>query len=67
MQISKDNVFKIEYSSIIGQELKEKRFTRIKKFIKKHRLISITFLIFLMCLSFNLVMIYNFMRIIESI
>ena len=67
MGISKENVFKVEYTSVLGNTLKEKRISKIKKFIKTNKIISITVLVFVMCFSLNVIMIYNFMKILENI
>ena len=67
MGISKENVFKVEYTSVLGNTLKEKRTSKIKKFIKTNKIISITVLVFVMCFSLNVIMIYNFMKILENI
>ena len=66
MEISKENVFKVGYTSVLGSTLKKNRTSKIKKFIKNNKIISITILVFVMCFSLNVIMIYNFMKILEN-
>ena len=68
MEISKDNMFKVEYTSVLGENIakKKKRTSRVFKFIKKNKIISIAAVIFVVCVSFNCVLIYNFIKILES-
>ncbi len=65
MEISKDNVFKTQYTSVFESGIRKKRTSRLKNFIKKYRLISLTIIAFIICLSFNCILIYNFMKILE--
>lgn len=64
MQISKENVFNVNYTSVLE---KKNRTSRFKKFIKQNKVLSLAVFIFIICLSFNFILIYNFMRILESI
>lgn len=64
MQISKENVFNVNYTSVLE---KKNRTSRFKKFIKQNKILSIALVIFMICLSFNFVLIYNFMKILENI
>ena len=41
----------------------EKRTSKLIKFIKNNKLITISALIFIMCVSLNFILIYNFMRV----
>ncbi len=68
MEISKENIFRKEYTGIFGQAT-IKRKSRLKKitgFIKNNKLISITLIVFLMFITLNFVLIYNFIKILEN-
>ncbi len=69
MEISKENVFKVEYTSVLGQEFtkKERRTSKIINFISNNKLITATIIIFLMCFTLNFVLIYNFMKLLENL
>ena len=66
--ISRDNVFKISYTSSLGEKnIKNERWTsKLKEFIKRNKIITMTAIIFGLCLVFNFVLIFNFMRILEN-
>ena len=66
MEISKENVFKTQYTSVLGRSAKRKRTSKILNFIKKNKIISITILIFIVCSSFNMLLVYNFIKILEN-
>ena len=66
MEISKENIFKTNYTSVLEGNKKKSR-TSILKFIKKNKIISFTFLIFLIASCFNFILVYNFIRILETI
>ena len=66
MEISKENVFKTQYTSIIGQALKGKMASKLKQFIKNNKIISITIVVFFMCLSLNCILIYSFIKVVET-
>lgn len=68
MESSKENVFKMEYTSVFGQEKikKEKWTSKLAKFINENKLISITLAIFAFCVSLNFILVFNFVRIIEN-
>lgn len=70
MDMPKNNVFNVCYTSVLGQAnvKKEKKFkNKFKKIIKANKLITGTFLIFIMCFVLNIVLIYNFMSILKNI
>lgn len=68
MEISKENMFNINYTSVLEQKpTKRKRTSKVLKFIKNNKIISIAVIVFFMCVSLNLVLIYNFMRILGGI
>ena len=60
MQISKENVFNVNDTSVLE---KKNRTSRFRKFIKQNKILSIAFFVFIICLSFNFILIYNFMKI----
>ena len=64
MEISKKNIFRTEYISILGQVKEKKKESKLLRFIKENKLISITFFMFCIGLSLNIFLIYNFMKII---
>ena len=68
MDISKENVFKVDYTAVLGREkIKKKRWTSsLKEFIVNNKLITLTIVVFSVCLTLNLVLIYNFMKILEN-
>ena len=68
MEISNENVFKMRYTSTLGKRVQKNRTSRkIKDFIINNKIISIAILVFVMCVGVNLVLIYNFMRILSNI
>lgn len=68
MEISKENIFKVNYTSVLGETKKEEKSrTSILKFIKENKIISFTFIIFLIASCFNFILVYNFIRILETI
>lgn len=68
MEASKENIFKIEYTSVLGEKIskKEKWTSKLGKFIAKNKLITATIIIFFMCLVLNFILIYNFIEILEN-
>ena len=66
MQISRENFFKKQYISVLENNIKTKGTSRIFNLIKKHKIITISFLIFITCLILNLTLIYNFMKILSN-
>ena len=68
MEISNENIFKMRYTSTLGKRVQKNRTSRkIKDFIINNKIISIAILVFVMCVGVNLVLIYNFMRILSNI
>ncbi len=50
------------------KNIKEKKWTRyFKEFIDSNKLITITAIIFTLCFALNIILIYNFMRILENV
>ena len=64
MQVSKENVFKINYSSVVT---KKKRTSKIINFIKNNKIISMAVSVFVLCVSINIFFIYSFIRIVEKL
>ena len=64
-----ENVFNIKYNTKLDRlELsKEKRKSKIWKFVLKHKFISIVFISFFALSSINFYLIYTFMKILENI
>ncbi len=69
MEISKENVYNVKYTSILeGREFKKRKWTsNLKKFIRENKIISISIVIFFMCVGMNLILIYNFLKILQQI
>ena len=69
MDISKENIYNVKYTSVIERgTLKKKRWTsKIKQFIRENRIISIATILFIMCVGMNLTLIYNFMKILQEV
>lgn len=69
MKISKDNMYNYKYTSVLeGKELRLREWTRrLKKFIRKNRIISISMVLFIMCVGMNLILIYNFLKILQMV
>lgn len=67
MEISNENIFKMRYTSTLGKRVQKNRTSKkIKDFIINNKIISIAIVVFLMCVGINLVLIYNFMRILST-
>ena len=66
MKISNKDLFKVGYTSVLGQVEKNKNKKRLFKFIKENKIISITLMLFFMCLSLNIIFICNFFKIIQT-
>ena len=68
METSKENVFKVEYASVLGGNIiKKKKWTsKFAELFNKNKLVTATIIIFAMCVILNFVLIYNFMRILEN-
>lgn len=69
MEYTRDEIFQIKYNTKLDrlQIGHRNRTSRILKMIKKHKLV-ITILVTIMIFSIaNIIMIYNFMRILQNI
>ena len=69
MEISKENMYNNKYSSILeGKKIRIRRWTRsFKQFIRKNKIISISIVLFIMCVGMNLILISNFLRILQQL
>ena len=68
MEISKENIFKIGYTSVLGKTVQKNRTSRkIKDFIINNKIISIAIVVFNMCVGINLILIYSFMKILSNL
>lgn len=64
-----ENVFNVKYNTKLDKlkMQKERRTTKIFRFVQKHKFISIVSVSFLALSSINFYLIYSFMKILENI
>ena len=69
MSISKENIYNIRYTAIIGENnIKRKGWTsKLKNLIYENKILSIFISIFIGCVIMNLFLIYNFFKILQHI
>ncbi len=69
MEYAKDEFFKIRYNTKLNRlQIKKEAWTsRIYEKIKTHKLITTVVLAFLIFSTINIIMIYNFMKILQGI
>lgn len=69
MEYAKDEVFKIRYNTNLNrlQIGKENWTSRFFKAMKRHKLISMVVIAFIMFSMANVIMIYNFMKILQNV
>ena len=69
MEYAKDEVFQIRYNTSLNrlQIGKENWTSRFFKTIKRHKLISMVVIAFIMFSTVNVIMIYNFMKILQNV
>jgi len=69
MEYAKDEVFQIRYNTNLNRlQIGNERWTsRLLKSIKKHKLITTTVIAFVMFSTANIIMIFNFMKILQNI
>ena len=68
MEISKDNIFGVKYTSVLEKKsTKKKRTSTFLKFMRENKLISISIIVFLMCVGMNLILIFNFFKILQQV
>lgn len=68
MEYYDNDIFKMRYSSLLGDNKtkKIKWTSKISNKMKKHKIITVSTIIFLLCLILNFVLIYNFFKILEN-
>ncbi len=66
MEISKENIFNVKYTSVLEKRDK-KRTSNMIRFIRENKLISISIIVFLMCVGMNLILIFNFFKILQQV
>lgn len=69
MEYAKDEIFNIRYNAKLNRlEIKDKNWTsRIGNFLKKHMLINVFLIVFIVLSSINFLLIYNFFNILKNI
>ena len=69
MKTFKKNIYNVKYTSVLeGISLKNEKWTsKIKKFIIENKIISIAIIVFFTCVVMNLFLIYNFLKVLQSI
>lgn len=69
MEYAKDEIFNIRYNAKLDRlQIKEKGWTtKAQKFFKRHMLISMISILFIMLSAINFLLIYNFFNILEKI
>lgn len=69
MEYAKDDIFQIRYSTNLNRlQIGHERWTsRLLKTIKRHKLISTTIIALIVFSTANVIMIYNFMKILQNV
>lgn len=69
MEYAKDEIFQIRYNTNLNrlQIGNDRLISRILKTIKNHKLISTAIIAFIMFSTVNIIMIFNFMKILQTI
>lgn len=69
MEYAKDEIFQVRYNTNLNRlQIGQERWTnRLLKAIKKHKLITTTVIAFIMFSTINIIMIYNFIIILQNI
>lgn len=69
MEYAKDKIFKIRYNNNLNRlEIGHKKWTsRFIKTVKRHKLIFISVIAFIIFSIANVIMIFNFMKILQNI
>ena len=69
MEYAKDEIFQVRYNTNLNRmQIGQERWTnRLLKAIKKHKLITTTVIAFIMFSIINIIMIYNFIIILQNI
>ena len=68
MDISKENIFKVGYTSTLQKNVENKKWTsKFLEFIRDNKIISISIIVFFMCVMMNLFLIYNFLKVLQQV
>lgn len=69
MEYAKDEIFQIRYNTRLNRlQIKNQNWTsRIYKKIKSHKLLATIIIVLVIFSTINIIMIYNFMQILQSI
>ena len=68
MDISKENIFKVGYTSTLPKKGENKKWTsKFFKFIRNNKIISNSIIVFFMCVMMNLFLIYNFLKVLRQV
>lgn len=69
MEYAKDEIFQVRYNTKLNRlEMGREDWTsRLYKKMKRHKLLTITIIVFLMFATINMVMICSFMRILQNV
>ena len=69
MEYAKDEIFQVRYNTKMDQLQigHEKLVKRIIKTMRRHKLITVTAITFLIFSILNVVMIYNFLKLLENL
>ena len=64
----KEDFFKVGYTTYLSRKSKKFSWTsKIKKFIIENKIIFIAIIVFFTCVGMNLFLIYNFLKVLQSI
>ncbi len=69
MECAKEKFFEVKYNTKLDRLVikKERLISRIRRYIKTHKLITTASIAFVLFSIANIVMIYNFMKILQNI
>ena len=69
MEYAKDKFFEVRYNTKLDKLVlkKERGISKIKRFIKMHKLISTISISFIVFSSINIIMIYSFFKILQNL
>lgn len=69
MEYAKDEVFQVRYNTNLNrlQIGQEKWINRLLRVMKRHKLITTTLIAFITFSIINIIMVYNFMKILQNI
>lgn len=69
MNLSKNNMYSVKYTSILEKgRLKKRKWTSsLKKIIRENRMISIFISLFILCVGINIALISNFINVLKQL